>query len=168
MDLDPEGRHTYSSGGYTYVMRMAPGRLSTRCGLRLAATLAPVMEGIMKAKSADGIFAAAVIYLFTNPDLEDKVVSLIDAFAPYTEVVVDGVMPPQSYNLGSAGTRGVWVDVHFAGKQDAMLTWLGKACQQNLESFLDGLLAKAKEAEGALAALLPKSSESPTPAPTSG
>ncbi len=166
-NLDPEGRVMYSSGGYSYVLKMAPGRLSLRCGLRLAATLAPVMQGITRAKSKEGLFTAAMIYLFTNPDLEDKVLSLVDAFAPYTEVFVDGALPPVSYNLGSNGTKGPWIDAHFAGKQDALIDWLTRACTQNLSSFLGGLLAKAKEAEAALEAAM-KNSDSPNPAPTTG
>jgi hypothetical protein len=169
MQIREDGRAEYSSGGYTYLLKLAPARVSLRCGTRIAATLMPVAEGIAKAKTADGIFLAAVIYLFTNPDLEDKVVSLIDAFAPYTEVFVDGAVPPRSYNLGSVGQAGPWIDVHFAGKQDALLEWLSCACKQNLESFLDGLLAKAKSAENALVELLKqKSSTSPSPADTSG
>jgi hypothetical protein len=159
---------TYSSGGHTYILKLAPARLALRCGVRVAAALAPIVEGITKAKTKDGIFTAAMIYLFTNPDLEDKVLSLVDAFAPYTEVFVDGSMPPVSYNLGSQGTKGVWVDVHFAGKQDALLDWLGRVCQQNLESFLGGLLAKAKQAEAALDALSKTNSSSQTPAPKTG
>jgi hypothetical protein len=170
MSLTPteDGRATYSSGGHTYVLKLAPSRVSMRCGLRVAAALSPVFEGIARAKTKDGIFVAAMIYLFTNPDLEAKVLSLVDAFAPYTEVFVDGAVPPRSYNLGSTGTQGPWIDVHFAGKQDAFLEWLGYACQQNLESFLGGLLAKAKQAEKALDDLMPKASSSPSPAQTTG
>lgn len=167
MDNSDPTRVEYSSGGYTYVLKLAPSRVSMRCGLRVAATLAPVMQGITRAKSKDGLFTAAMIYLFTNPDLEDKVISLVDAFAPCTEVFVDGTNPPQSYNLGSAGAKGPWVDVHFAGKQDEFIDWLGRACHQNLASFLGGLLAKAKAAESALEELM-KNSESPTAAPKSG
>jgi hypothetical protein len=80
-------------------------------------------------------------------------------------------MPPQSYNLGSNGTQGPWIDVHFAGRQDQLLDWLGRACAQNLSSFLSGLLAKAKEAESALEALgvgSKTNSESQTPAAKTG
>lgn len=172
MNEQLDDRLTYSSNGHTYVMRKAPARLAMRCGLRVAGVLSPVMRGLMSLKNAEGAFAAAMAYLFENPELEDKVLSLVDAFAPYTEVIVDGSMPPQSYNLGSKGTRGEWIDVHFAGKQDQMIDWLGRACEQNLSSFLGGLLAKAKEAESALAGLgvTPKKtpSQSPDPAQTTG
>lgn len=162
-----DDRLQYSNNGYTYTLKLAPGRLSLRCGLRVAAVLAPVMGGLAKLKKADGAFAASMVYLFTNPALEDIVLSLVDTFAPYTEVNVDGAMPPQSFTLSGTGTRGPWIDVHFAGRQDALLDWLGHACKQNLASFLGGLLAKAREAEAALEALK-KSSESPNPAEASG
>jgi hypothetical protein len=170
--LTPDDRLQYTLNGHTYVIRKAPARLSMRCGLRVAAVLAPVLGGMLRAKNVDGAFALAMQYLFTNPDLEDKVLSLVDAFAPYTEVFKDGSMPPVSYNLGSSGAQGQWIDVHFAGKQDEMIDWLGRVLDQNLRSFLGGLLAKAKDAEAALSALgaeaSEKSSASQSPAAKTG
>ncbi len=159
-----DDRLMYSSGGYTYVMRLAPSRQALRCGFRVAAALAPVMSGISRLKNASGAFAAAMTYLFQNPQTEENVIYLVDAFAPYTEVIVDGSNPPVTFTLGNK------VDQHFAGKQDALLDWLGRACNQNLASFLGGLLAKAKDAEAALVDLgvAAKSSESPSPAEKSG
>jgi len=160
-----DGRTEFTHEGVRYIMKLAPSRLSLRCGFRVAAALAPVMGVVAKQRTPEGIFAAAMSYLFQNPATEENVLYLVDAFAPYTEVIIDAANPPITFTLSTK------IDDHFAGHQDVLMDWLGRAIEQNLRSFLPGLLAQQARLGSALEELgvtAKKSSSSPNPAEKSG
>jgi hypothetical protein len=154
-------------GSVTYVMRHAPASTALRAAATLANGLAPLINGYRRASGGDASkVMLGVAEALSDPGLAANVEALCNAFSPYTQVIWrDEKGEERSRDLG--GERGIF-DEHFAGRIDALMTWLRTAVEYDLGGFL-------AEAKAKLAAMRPPSaseagskSESPPAAAKTG
>ena len=154
-------------GTYQYVLSHAPASTALRAAATLANGLAPLVNGFRRGKGGDWDKALlGVAEAFANPDLANHLESLCKAFAPYTQVVWTG----DGGQTFSRDLGGDFFESHFAGKFDALITWLRAAVEYDLGGFLDEIKAKIALAKAAAESADKKvsASESPSAAPKTG
>lgn len=156
---------TIEIGEFKYTMRHAPASVALRATATLANGLAPLVNGFRRGKGGDlDRVLLGVAETCADPALAANLEALCNAFKPYTQVIF-----PDGRSLALGGDRGIFEE-HFAGRLDALITWLRAAVEYDLGGFLDDVKAKLKAARDAAKAAseTASKSESPNPAATTG
>lgn len=143
---------TKAIDGHSYTVRKLPARKGTRMLAKIARMVGPSLgtlaEGgklsdLMDAKLDGKLFSRAISALFLHVD-EDAVEAILMDLADVTTVEPGGVLKPI-------------YDVHFMGRQGALMRWAAFALEAQYADFfaevraaiasLDGLAATEEAAE---------------------
>lgn len=123
---------TTTIDGHSYTVRMLPARRATRMLAKLSGMIGPALgtlaEGgkltdLADAKVDGKLFSRAAVALFAHVD-EDAVDAILMELADVTTVEPGGLLKPI-------------YDVHFMGRQGALMKWAGFALRVQYADFFD-------------------------------
>ncbi|HWJ97515.1 MAG TPA: hypothetical protein VNQ33_05105, partial [Acidimicrobiales bacterium] len=123
---------TSTIDGHSYTVRMLPARRATRMLAKLSSMIGPALgtlaEGgklsdLADAKVNGKLFSRAAVALFAHVD-EDAVDAILMELADVTTVEPGGLLKPI-------------YDVHFMGRQGALMKWAAFALRVQYADFFD-------------------------------